>query len=279
MSEETNVVSQDSPIRGFNAMVIGASGSGKTTSIGTLLECGLEVFVAATEPGLLEILGKFRSHPRFHYHEIPLVPTNWQTMIQLAQRINQAQPDTLANVKDPSKRDYDQFVLFLETMADFIDQHGVSYGATDEWGTDKVLVIDSLSGLNKMILDLVVGHKPVVSPGEWGTAMGQVENILAALCGGIKCHFVVMAHLEREFNEVTGSIQLMVSAPGKKLAPKLNRFFSDVVMAYREGTKFYWSTAADNVDLKTRNLEYKEKLIPSFVPLYESWKEKVQDEL
>lgn len=261
--------------RGFNALLIGASGTGKTTAIQTLLDCDLEVFVVATEPGLLEVLGHHRDNPRFHYVEVPMAPTNWDTMILLAQRINGARADTMANVMDPSKKDYDQFVTFLETLSNYTDQRGDNYGPVDDWGLDRVLVIDSLSGLNKMILNLVNGRKPVVSPGEWGAAMGQVENSIEALCAGVPCHFVVMGHIEREFNEVTGSVQLMISAPGKKLAPKLNRFFSDVVLAYRDGKNFYWSTEQGNVDLKTRNLPIASKLPPSFVPLYKHWKEQV----
>jgi hypothetical protein len=78
--------------------------------------------------------------------------------------------------------------------------------------------------------------------------------------------------LERETDEVTGGISLMASTLGRKLAPRLPRFFSDVIHAKREGEKFSWSTATFNVDLKARNVPISETIPPSFVPLIEKWR-------
>ncbi len=85
---------------------------------------------------------------------------------------------------------------------------------------------------------------------------------------------MLTAHLERETDEVTGGVSLMASTLGKKLAPRLPRFFSDVIHAKRDGEKFSWSTASFNVDLKARNVPIADNLPPSFVPLLKQWKEK-----
>lgn len=267
------------PTRGFKVLLIGETGSGKTHSLSTLIDAGLELFVISTEPGVLETkaIGALRNNPHFHYRYIPPAPLDWDNAIQLATRINAASAQTLANVVDPGKREYDQFMTLLTLLSDFTDQRGENFGPVDNWGTDRVLCIDSLTGLSLMILNLVVGYRPVISPGEWGAAMGQMEHHIQTLCASIPCHLVVTAHPEREYNEVLGQSRIMASVPGKKLAPKIPRFFSDVVYVVRDGKKFHWDTIAENAELKARNLPLADNLPPSFVPLYESWKESVSD--
>lgn len=264
--------------RGFKALLIGETGSGKTHALQTIIEGGLDLFVLSTEPGLLEVLGHLKNNPRFHYRYIPPAPVSWDNMIQLAERINMASAQTLANVSDPSKRDYDQFVTLLTIMSNYTDHRGKNFGPVDDWGTDRCLAVDSLTGLALMVMNLVVGYRPVVSPGEWGTAMSQVEHHIQTLCASVPCHLVMTGHVEREYNEVSGLNKIMVAAPGKKLAPKIPRFFSDVILAQREGKKFHWSTADESTELKARNLEIADNLEPSFVPLIENWRAKVETE-
>jgi hypothetical protein len=123
-----------------------------------------------------------------------------------------------------------------------------------------------------MAMNLVTGSKPVKSMADWGVAIDNLERLIVKLCVDTKCHFVLLAHLEREVDEVTGGTSLMASTLGRKLAPKLPRFFSDVVQAKRNVDKFVWSTAASNVDLKARNLPIADNLDPSFKAILTSWK-------
>jgi hypothetical protein len=48
--------------------------------------------------------------------------------------------------------------------------------------------------------------------------------------------------------------------------------FSDVVLSYREGAKFLWSTDNSQADLKARNLPIKSGLEQNFVQIVERWK-------
>jgi hypothetical protein len=50
--------------------------------------------------------------------------------------------------------------------------------------------------------------------------------------------------------------------------------FSDVISAYREGNKFFWSTSNDQMDLKTRNLSIESGLAPDFGPIFASWRKR-----
>ena len=122
-------------------------------------------------------------------------------------------------------------------------------------------------------MDLVVGAKPTRSEGEWGVAMGNLERLIMKLCNDTHCTFVLIAHIEREKDEISGSMQTMVSTLGRKLAPKIPQMFSDVIRVKREGTEFNWSTTEANEFLAARNVNLHDKLPPSFVPLINHWKE------
>jgi hypothetical protein len=64
----------------------------------------------------------------------------------------------------------------------------------------------------------------------------------------------------------------MAATLGRKLAPVLPRFFSDVILSERQGTKFTWSTASVGADLKARNLPVADGLPPDFGAIIASWK-------
>ena len=66
----------------------------------------------------------------------------------------------------------------------------------------------------------------------------------------------------------------MASTLGRKLAPRLPRFFDDVVHCKREGNKFTWATDTVNIDLKARNLPLSGGLAPSFTQIITAWRSK-----
>jgi hypothetical protein len=121
-------------------------------------------------------------------------------------------------------------------------------------------------------MSLVVGGKPVKSQADWGIAMDQIEKLVRQLTDGCKCHFVLTAHVEREVDLVFGGVRVTVSTLGRALAPKIPPMFSDVILTYREGTKFLWSTANPQADLKARNLPLADGMPPTFKPIIDKWK-------
>ena len=261
-----------SSVPGFNVMLCGTSGAGKTHALRTLLDAGLEVFVLFTEPGM-EVLADTPSD-RLHWHYVPPASPDFADMITSAEKINTMSIKMLSDLPDINKRKYTEFIDVLTTLSNFkCDRTGQAYGSVDSWGPDRVLVVDSLTGLSLSAMNLVTGSKPVKCLADWGIAIDNLERLLTKLCVDTKCHFVLLSHLEREVDEVTGGTSLMASTLGRKLAPKLPRFFSDVIHVKRSNDgKFVWSTVTANVDTKTRNLARKEDLPPTFVPIIESWK-------
>jgi len=258
-------------------MLMGPAGSGKTHSIGTLVDAGIEVFYLALEPGLESVLGYWtdRGLPipaNLHWHTVKAPDTSFLDMLDTATKINTFSLEMLAKMVDPNKSRYNQYMEVFKVLNDFEDQRtGAKFGAVNTWSTDRALVIDSLTGLNTAALNLVIGGKPVRSQSDWGIAQQQLEGLLRKLCDGCSCHFVLLAHVERESDLVLGGVKLMASTLGKALAPKIPAMFSDVILTVRQGDKWTWDTANVMADLKTRNLPIKSDNPPSFEPIVRKW--------
>jgi len=194
-------------------------------------------------------------------------------MIDSAEKVNQFSFESVSKMVDPNRRLYNQFVDLLSSLNNFkCDRDGQVYGDVCTWGTGRALVLDGLTGVGVMAMGLVVGGKPVRHQGDWGIAMQLVENLIQKLCMDTRCHFILIAHSERETDEVMGGSRIMAATLGRKLAPKLPRFFSDVILSDKTGTKFTWSTAAVGADLKARNLPVADNLPPDFAQVVSSWK-------
>jgi len=169
-----------------------------------------------------------------------------------------------------AKPKMDQWMNLLLSCKDFVDDRtGEHYGDVTEWGPDRALVIDSLSGLNKMAREYTVGLKPSLHQGEWGVAMSLEEGLIWQLTSNRRCFFVLTAHLDRNIDEITQQTKLMVKALGNKLAPDIPKNFSEVVLARRGTDKlpFTWSTADVTATVKNRALTVSNELSPTFVPI------------
>lgn len=262
---------------------MGAPGSGKTDALTTIIEAGLELFVLGTEPRYIESLLdslKRRNLPidRLHWHTVEPVKIRFDAMIRNAKLVNSMSFETLSQIKQGmEKSEHGQFIQVLENLANFRDERtGQSFGSVDSWGPDRALALDSLSGLNIMAKDLVVGGKPTAAQGEWGVAMDAEERLINKLSADTRCLFVLTAHVEREPDEITGGSNVVVGALGRKLAPRIPRFFSEVVLARREGDQYFWSTATPTYELKKRVLPFSDKISPSFKPIIDAWRSRLK---
>lgn len=258
-------------IPGSTTMLVGGVGSGKTHCLRTLIDAGITPFILFTEPGMRTVSDI--PPEKLHWKYIPPAAPSWEAMLDNAQKINTLSFKALTQMGDMQKQQYGQFLEVLSTMNNFVcDRTGESFGDVATWEGNRAIVIDSLTGLNIMAMDMVVGAKPVKAMGDWGVAMDNLERFITVMTTNVNCHFILTAHLEPEKDEVTGGIHLMASTLGKKLAPKIPRFFDDVVLCRNEEGKYSWATEDYRVDLKHRNLPGSKQLPPSFVPLIESWK-------
>lgn len=271
--------------KGSKTLLLGPPGSGKTTSLITFIKAGVELFVIGTDPGFEEsLLDAMEENnlpmSKLHYRYIPAGSPSWEALKDAATKVGMMSYKDVTEIKmAPNKHLYRQYLDVLDCLANFTCEHcHKEFGGTDEWTPDQMrcLAIDSLTGINVMALDLMIGGKPTAHQGEYGVAMSMEEKLILTLCSNLKCFLVVTAHLDKEPNLLTGVPQQMVGALGAKLAPKLPRSFSDVVLAVKEADKFTWSTAATNVDLKNRALPISAALRPDFGQMVDAWKRRCE---
>lgn len=281
LNTESNFPSVPSDEPGPNVCLLGLPGAGKTFSLGSAAEAGLEVFVIFTDPGRESLLESIQGKPwadKVHWATVKAAAPGLSSLKSLFKEINTKDQSALQKQSSIGGKDYRQMLDLVELLANFVDQNGQEFGDVTTWGNDRMLAIDGLSALNDMSMDLVVGGKPIKSVSDWGMAMDAQMRLIKQLINDTTCWFTLLAHIELNKDEVSGKIEKMPSLLGNKNSASFGKFFSDFVLCEDKGGRYTWSTQAANMQLKTRNLKGAAKeLPPSFVPMVEKWASRYQD--
>ena len=267
-----------------HCLLMGPAGSGKTTSIATFAKAGIECFVIITEPtGVDSLLDAWEREKLdislLHYCVVAPASPGWSGFKDLSVRINSMSYKDLSELKSGiGKESMRQFPRLLANLENFHDERtDRDYGDVTSWGPDRLLALDSLSGLSVITMQHTVGFKPSPHQGEWGIAMSATEQLLLKLSSDCNCFFLLTGHLEKEPDELTGMAKVMVSTLGRKLAPKIPRFFSEVIRARKDAAgKFLWATQDAEADLKNRALPSSANLPQDFGPIVEAFRRRVK---
>lgn len=274
---------QDSALMGPKILIEGPSGTGKTHSLGTLVDWAaaqtpaIEVFVLFTENGLESLLGFWRDHGKevpknLRYHVAMTKALTLDSLISGADNVGKLSYEALTKMQDGGRSKNNAFHKILSACSNFPDDRtGQKFGPIDSFKQDKVFIIDSLSELGNAAMKMVIGNKPTASPSDYGVAQNNLMNFLRLCTQGLACTFIITAHVDRQTDEITGGIKLMTKAIGKAMANDIPQLFSDVIYCVREGTNWFWDTAAGNVDVKTRSLPISSKIKPDFAQIMDKW--------
>lgn len=267
--------------RGTKTLEIGDPGSGKTTSLVTFLEAEIPLFVLGTDPGFEESIvdaARAKGLPLRDLHYMYIAPAagSFSTLRETTATINMMGYADLAVMKNGIRPlEYTQFLNLYDAASNFkCDRTGQEFGPIDEFPKNAAVALDSLTGLNKMAMQNFVGGKPMLHEGEWMVVQNSEESFINLCCSNLKCFFVLTAHVQKNYNELTGIPEFSVDATGKKLGPRIPYMFSDFVVAEKRGRKFVWSTELEGYHLKQRALPISNDLEPSFVQIVEVWQKR-----
>lgn len=266
-----------------SVLLMGEPGSGKTDSLATWLEAGLELFVIVTEPdGAASLIDSITRRKldinKVHWSSCLPASTGLKAMFEMTRTIGSMSFEQIQSIKSGVGKDQTRTpaMHLLQQLENFTcDRTGENYGSFTDWDDTRVLAIDSLSGLSMMSHRLTTGYKPAAHQGEWGVSQNWIENLLFDITADRRCFFTLTSHIERETNEIHGNSRIMPSTLGRKLPGKIPRFFSEVVYAKRQmkdnTAEFIWATVDMVADLKNRSLPISPNLKPSFVPVAQAY--------
>lgn len=278
MSEATPPIDPASTIAGAGPKVLlmGDSGTGKTHALRSLPALGITPFVIATEQNFIttmrDMLGK-----QVHYKYIPpQAEGSWGDIQDMLSKVNLLSYENLTKTVDPFKQKSNKLIDVVVACNKFVcDCCKRDWGSVSSWSTDRAICIDSCTGLSDMAFSLVVGNKPVRAMPDYQVAQNAMRMLLGPLTTQTRAMFVLVAHLSREKDELTGGTNIVpLTNVGQKLGPDLPRSFSDVIRTRREGTKFSWDTADTQATVTARHVPIAQGMPADFKVLIDTWKAK-----
>lgn len=273
-----------SPIPGWSLLLAGEPGSAKTSSLlffkdlhRKINSIPFEVGVLALDRNTKPVLGKWADNPKegegiCKLKTISFVPKGddpFALFTQLVTDINRT-PSQSALIKlgGGSQSQYPQMIEIASACSRFLADDGTDWGNISKWGSNRVLVIDGLTNLTLAARQCSTGHRPGLDKPDYFTVQNIVAGFIRHVLQSCTCHIVLLAHLDREEDEVGGGTRLFPSTFGKKLGPVIGADFSDVVLALFRGGKWSWRTSDIAAATKPGNLPIEGELPPSFEGMF-----------
>lgn len=211
-------------------LYLGASSSGKTGSLASLVAAGYKLHILDMDNGV----------------------------DVLAQYVRRDSPEMLKNVDFETRRDKYKFTAtgaildgspkaFMGAMELLTKWSDGTSPAT--WGPDHILVLDTLSAMGRAAFDWARGMNPSAKdPRQWYfTGQKAIEDVLNNLTNeSFATNVIVISHVQL-VDMPDGSTKGYTNALGKALGPVIPRYFNNVILAETQG-------AGENMKRKIRTI-------------------------
>lgn len=212
----------------FKGLIMGNSGSGKTGMLASLVIAGYELFILDYDNGADPLADTVPAQLHGKVHIETLTDTGKLTGFDAKnQKIEKLNPQA-----------FPTGLMLLNNWKDRVT--GEVFGPVTTWDKKRVLVVDSLGFCGGAALDFVlarngrIGQQPY--EGDWGEAMRMLEQMLQILFSAeVKCHVIVNTHIDWQQPEGGGLLEGMPLALGKKLGPKIGRYFNTALHVTKKG--------------------------------------------
>ena len=270
-------------LSGPKVLLLGAAGSGKTRSLGTLVDWAARqspprpVHVLFIENGLETLLGYWRDRnlpvpDNLRYHVVTTKSIPLSSLLDAAKKVGILSYKSITEMVDPDRAKNNPYEKILQVLSKFTDDRtGKDCGNIGDWDASAILAIDSLSELGNACMKMVIGSKPTASQPDYGVAQNNFINLLRYLTQGFPPTLVMTGHVQRQVDEITGTTKLMTRAIGKALGDDIPPLFSEVIGTVRDGANWYWDTANSSLDTKTRYLPIASKITPDLGQIMDKW--------
>ena len=249
-------------------LYVGDSGTGKTGALASLAKAGYKLRIIDADRGIDSLESALRNFPE------AADKVDYITVKDKKKAIKAG-----SNIKIVSKGGSKAFAKALDCLNSwkYTDDDGVvvDLGKVEQWGTDTVLVIDSLDHLATTAMDYVLdvngreGEQPWQS--DWGTAMRHIEQLIQLLVSeAINCHVIVISHVVQVEVERDGDDILYKGYPaalGNKLPPKIGGYFNVLLLGSKAGAGDKIRRVISSVPVGNLDAKQPELGIPSKLPI------------
>jgi len=223
----------------FTKMLLeGDSGSGKTGALTSLVAAGYKLRILDMDNGLETLKG----------YVLKECPENIEA-VEFRTLRDRYKSSPVGPVVDGQPK---AFVDALK-MLDRWKYDDVDLGSPSSWGSEVIVVLDSLTFLSDAAFSWAQGLNPSAKdPRQWyGTAQDAVEKVLALLTSpNFETNVIVISHIK--YMETPEGTKGYPTAVGSALSPVIPRYFNSVAMCRTNsrGERRIQTATTGMVDLK-----------------------------